>query len=108
MKLLPVMLSLGHDPQLTEMDTHHHSLRNLEVFQENFALTAVFPFLKKHGVKVPFAPIREKFEIQAGWEKVIFQLLSGAPLTYLVLLASRCCRAREETRRKGEMDQQVD
>jgi hypothetical protein len=65
-----VMLTLGRDPKLTETDTHHHALRNLEVFPENFALSSIFPFLKEHGVKVPIKSIREPFQIQAGWNKV--------------------------------------
>ncbi|KIX01346.1 uncharacterized protein Z518_09071 [Rhinocladiella mackenziei CBS 650.93] len=70
------MLTLGRDFKLTETDTHHHALRNLEVFPENFAITAIFPFLKKHGVDVPIKSIRTPFEIQAGWEKYCLEIVA--------------------------------
>lgn len=65
-----VMQTLGYDPELTENNTHHPELRELEVFPENFAMTAIFPFLKKYGVHVPIASINRSFRIQAGWVKV--------------------------------------
>ena len=67
-----VMQTLGYDPKLTDNNEYHPHLRELEVFPENFAITAVFPFLKAHGVNVPIKSINRPFRIQAGWAKVIF------------------------------------
>ncbi|KAK5199624.1 hypothetical protein LTR99_004420 [Exophiala xenobiotica] len=70
------MLTLGRDPQLTETDTHHHALRNLEVFPQNFALSSIFPFLKVHGVSFPVRSIREPFQIQAGWNTFCLEIVA--------------------------------
>jgi hypothetical protein len=61
------MQTLGYDPKMTENNTQHPAIRDLEVFPENFARRAVFPFLTKHGVNFPIKSIREPFRIQAGW-----------------------------------------
>lgn len=71
------MQTLGYDPKLTDNDTHHPALRELEVFPENFAITALFPFLKTHGVNVPVASFNKPFRLQAGWVKVSASVTSG-------------------------------
>lgn len=65
-----VMQTLGYDPKLTDNNENHPHLRELEVFPENFAITAVFPLLKTHGVNVPIESINKPFRLQAGWVKV--------------------------------------
>lgn len=103
------MLTIGRDPQLTETDTHHHALKNLEVFPRNFALSSVFPFLKVHGVSVPVRSIREPFQIQAGWNTVSTVGDCRCPSDCGVVLSrSRRPGTQQEARRTCSMDSTVD
>lgn len=105
------MQTIGYDPQLTDTNTHHVALRNLEVFPENFARRSVFPFLTKHGVNFPMKSIREPFRIQAGWVEVNLDILFAINLdanTCLVLSRGGQRATQEGIEAEVGMDSEVD
>jgi hypothetical protein len=64
------MQILGYDPKMTETDSHHPVLRDLEEFPPTVAWTSIFPLLKKHGVNVPIPSINKPFRKCARWIEV--------------------------------------